>query len=283
MKLDLNDITFIIVTYQSENIVKNCLDSLPKDSKKIIVENSNNINLEKDLRTKYDNIEVILSTNVGMGAGNNIGLKACKTKYAYVLNPDTKLNKETMINLINTLNQVSDFTLASPLNDNQNIPNYKKADLEKNISENILSVESIDGFSMLFNLKKFPDKNFFDENFFLYLENDDLCLRVKQKNEFIYVVKNSLINHKGGIATTENLEYLRNWHWSWSKFYYSKKHKGYIYALMQGLPKYLSSMVKYFFYFIINKKYKSKTYYNRALGFYNAMIGKSSWYRPKID
>jgi len=283
MKLDLNDITFVIVTYQSENIVKNCLDSLPKDSKKIIVENSNNINLEKDLRTKYDNIEVILSTNVGMGAGNNIGLKACKTKYAYVLNPDTKLNKETMINLINTLNQVSDFTLASPLNDNQNIPNYKKADLEKNISENILSVESIDGFSMLFNLKKFPDKNFFDENFFLYLENDDLCLRVKQKNEFIYVVKNSLINHKGGIATTENLEYLRNWHWSWSKFYYSKKHKGYIYALMQGLPKYLSSMVKYFFYFIINKKYKSKTYYNRALGFYNAMIGKSSWYRPKID
>ena len=283
MKLDLNDITFVIVTYQSENIVKNCLDSLPKDSKKIIVENSNNINLEKDLRAKYDNIEVIFSKNVGMGAGNNIGLKACKTKYAYVLNPDTKLNKETMINLINTLNQVSDFTLASPLNDNQNIPNYKKADLEKNISENILSVESIDGFSMLFNLKKFPNKNFFDENFFLYLENDDLCLRVKQKNEFVYVIKNSLINHKGGIANSENLEYLRNWHWSWSKFYYSKKHKGYIYALMQGLPKYLSSMVKYFFYFIINKKYKSKTYYHRALGFYNAMIGKSSWYRPKID
>jgi len=283
MKLDLNDITFIIVTYQSENIIKNCLDSLPKVSKKIIVENSNNINLEKDLRAKYDNIEVILSKNVGMGAGNNIGLKACKTKYAYVLNPDTKLNKDTMKNLIDTLNQVSDFTLASPLNDNQNIPNYKKADLKKNISENILSVESIDGFSMLFNLKKFPDQNFFDENFFLYLENDDLCLRVKQKNEFVYVVKNSLINHIGGIATNENLEYLRNWHWSWSKFYYSKKHKGYIYALIQGLPKYLSSMVKYFFYFIINKKYKSKKYYNRALGFYNAMIGKSSWYRPKID
>ena len=197
MKLDLNDITFIIVTYQSENIVKNCLDSLPKDSKKIIVENSNNINLEKDLRAKYDNIEVAFSkNNVGMGAGNNIGLKACKTKYAYVLNPDTKFNKDTMKNLIDTLNQVTDFTLSSPVNDKPNIPNYKKVDLKQNISENILSVESIDGFSMLFNLEKFKDKNFFDENFFLYLENDDLCLRVKQKNEFIYIVKNSLINHK---------------------------------------------------------------------------------------
>ena len=54
MKLDLNNITFIIVTYQSENIIKNCLDSLPKVSKKIIVENSNSINLEKDLRANYD-------------------------------------------------------------------------------------------------------------------------------------------------------------------------------------------------------------------------------------
>jgi len=283
MKLDLNDITFIIVTYQSENIVNKCLDSLPKDSKKIIVENSNNINLEKDLGAKYDNIEVILSKNVGMGAGNNIGLKACKTTYAYILNPDTKFNKDTMNNLIGTLNQVSDFTLATPLNDNPKIPNYKKVDLKKSINENILSVESIDGFSMLFNLKKFSDKNFFDENFFLYLENDDLCLRVKQKNEFIYIVKNSLINHKGGIGADENLEYLRNWHWSWSKFYYNKKHKGYIYALIESLPKYLSSIVKFLFYFIINKKYKSKIYYNRVLGFYNAMIGKSSWYRPKID
>ena len=97
MKLDLNDITFIIVTYQSENIVKNCLDSLPKVSKKIIIENSNDINLEKDLRSKYDNIEVILSNNIGMGAGNNIGLKECKTNYAYVLNPDTKLKKDTLL------------------------------------------------------------------------------------------------------------------------------------------------------------------------------------------
>ena len=34
MKLNLDDITFIIVTYQSEHIIKNCLDSLPRDSKK---------------------------------------------------------------------------------------------------------------------------------------------------------------------------------------------------------------------------------------------------------
>merc|ERR1711991_205648 len=134
MNLNLQDITFIIVTYQSENIIHNCLESLPKVSKKIIVENSNNINLGKQLKAKYDNIEVINSKNIGMGAGNNIALKACKTNFAYVLNPDTKLNEDTMDKLIETLNDVSDFTLASPINDNENIPNYKKVEIKKDIN-----------------------------------------------------------------------------------------------------------------------------------------------------
>ena len=155
MKLNLDDITFIIVTYKGENIIQNCLNSLPKNSKKIIIENSNNINLEKDLKSKYDNIEVIISNNIGMGAGNNLGLKACKTNYAFVLNPDTKLHVNTLSKLIEALNHVSEFTLASPLNDNKNFPNYKKVIPSRNANSNILLVESIDGFSMLFNLQKF--------------------------------------------------------------------------------------------------------------------------------
>ena len=155
MKLNLEDITFIIVTYQSEDIIDDCLSSLPKVSKKIIVENSDNINLKNDLEAKYDNIEVINSKNIGMGAGNNIGLKFCKTNFAYILNPDTKLHENTMFNLLETINEVSDFTLASPINDDQNIPNYKQIKKSTNLNRNVLSVGSIDGFSMLVNLNKF--------------------------------------------------------------------------------------------------------------------------------
>ena len=192
MNLNLSDITFVIVTYKSESVIQDCLNTLPSDSKKIIIENSNNINFEKDLKLKYDNIEVILSENNGMGAGNNIGLKSCKTKFAYILNPDTKLNQDTIKNLIKGLNQISDFTIASPLNDDPNYPNYKKNN-SYNKDQNILSVDRIDGFSMLINLEKFRDNNFFDENFFLYLENDDLCLRVKKKKRK-YLYSSKLIN-----------------------------------------------------------------------------------------
>ncbi len=279
MKLNLNDITFIIVSYQSENIIKNCLDTLPKDSNKIIIENSHNINLKNDLKEKYDNIEVILSKNVGMGAGNNIGLKACKTTYAFVLNPDVKFYKDTMSNLIEGLNNLTDFTLASPLNDNPNIPNYKKIILDKNLNKNILSVESIDGFSILFNLKKFTHKNFFDENFFLYLENDDLCLRIKKKKESIYIISNSLINHKGGISNSDNLEYLRNWHWMWSKFYFNKKHNGFFIAILKIMLNFIPACFKYIFYSMIFNTYKKTIYKMRVSGAYNAIIGKKSNYR----
>ena len=277
MKLNLDDITFIIVTYQSEHIIKNCLDSLPRDSKKIIIENSNNINLKRDLESKYDNIEVILSQNIGMGAGNNIGLKLCKTSCAFVLNPDTKFRKDTIINFLETLNDVPNFALASPLNDDPKIPNYKK--IITKINDNTLSVDSIDGFSMLFNLKKFKDQNFFDENFFLYLENNDLCLRVKQKNENIYVVTNSLINHKGSISLSQKLEYLRNWHWMWSKFYFNKKHYGFFVAIKNIFLNFVSALIKYCFYLIIFKKKKRKIYEMRIKGIINATIGKKSWFR----
>ena len=277
MKLNLDDITFIIVTYQSEHIIKNCLDSLPKGSKKIIIENSSNINLYKELKAKYDNIEVIVSKNVGMGAGNNIGLKLCKTNFAFVLNPDIKFRKDTIVKFLDALNNAPDFTLASPLNDDPNIPNYKK--IITKINDNTLSVDSIDGFSMLFNLKKFKNQNFFDENFFLYLENNDLCLRVKQKNENIYVITNSLINHRGSISLNEKLEYLRNWHWMWSKFYFNRKHYGFFVAIKNIFLNFISALFKYFFYLILLKKTKRKIYEMRIKGIINATIGKKSWFR----
>ena len=278
MNLNLSDITFVIVTYKSESIIQDCLNTLPKDSKKIIVENSNNINFEKDLKLKYDNIEVILSENNGMGAGNNIGLKSCKTKFAYILNPDTKLNQDTIKNLIKGLNQISDFSIASPLNDDPNYPNYKKNN-SYNKDQNILSVDRIDGFSMLINLEKFSDNNFFDENFFLYLENDDLCLRVKNKNENIYIVKNSLINHIGGISKKQNLEYLRNWHWMWSKFYFNKKHYGFLNAITKISLNLSAACFKYLIYSFLLNSHKKKIYKMRLCGIFASIIGKKSSFR----
>ena len=134
-------------------------------------------------------------------------------------------------------------------------------------------------------LKSFENLNYFDENIFMYLENDDLCKRVTDNNENIYIVPKSKVSHLGGSAVKKKFDYQielsRNWHWIWSKFYFNKKHYGFLKALLDGLPSFLSSIVKIVFYFIINKK-KKDIYFCRASGFLSAVFGKKSYFRPKL-
>ena len=280
MNLNLENITFVIVTFKSEKVIYECINSLPKDSNKIVIENSKNIKLKEELENNYDNIEVIINENIGMGASNNIGIKRSKTKYAYIINPDVKFNNNTLENLFKATESISDFAIISPINSDSNYPNYKKSNDSKTIDENIISVDYVDGFSMLINKEKLQEENFFDENFFLYLENTDLCLRVKKNNQNIYIIKNSIINHLGESSiVSKDLEYLRNWHWMWSKFYFNKKYYGHINALSKVMLNLLSGMFKYVLYSILFNAHKKKIYLMRVCGLYNSIIGKKSWYR----
>ena len=146
---------------------------------------------------------------------------------------------------------------------------------------------------MLLNVKKinsienFRNFNFFDENIFLYLENDDFCKRLIENNENIYIVPNSKINHIGASSVDKKysfqIELSRNWHWIWSKFYFNKKHNGFIFAFFMGLPSFSSALIKSLIYFLIGSKNKSKIYRYRYLGFINAALGNKSNLRPKID
>ena len=181
MDLNLNNITFIIVTYKSHKVIFNCLNSLPRNSNKIIIENSKDMNLKKDLESKYDNIEVILNENIGMGASNNIGIIKSKTKYAYIINPDVTFKSDTFEKLIKSTEVINDFAILSPVNSNSNYPNFKNKITSKFDKEDIFEVDTVDGFSMLLNKEKFHNEDLFDENIFLYLENDDLCLRTKKR------------------------------------------------------------------------------------------------------
>ena len=283
MEINLNNITFIIVSFKSEKIIDDCLKSLPKNSKIIVIENSNNYNLKKSLELKYDNIEVLISENNGMGASNNLGISKSETKFAYVLNPDVKFKKDTFENLIAAAIKITDFAILTPINSDIKFPNFKILKQNKNINDSIISVDSIDGFSMLINKEKFINQKFFDENIFLYLENDDLCKRVKKNGQKIFVIKNSIIDHKGSssssIKNDPEFEYLRNWHWMWSKYYYNKKHYGMLIALIKIFFNLVSAIFKYVFYSLTLNNYKKNIFKMRISGIINSILGNKSKYR----
>ena len=285
MTLSLNNLTFIIVTFKSDHIINECIESLPKDSNIIIIENSNNPELKKKLEAKYSKINVIVQENSGMGSANNKGIKLCKTDYAFIINPDVKFYENTMQELISLSSRHSNYSILAPISDKTQYPNYKiKEKKIRNDDPDFLDVDSVDGYAMLINKNKFNDNVFFDENFFLYLENDDLCLKKKKENNKIYVAKKAKIHHLGGkshsIVHNKEIEFSRNWHWMWSKFYFNKKHYGYLKALIISFPTLITSMIKFFYYFATHNKFKKKIYIMRFLGLFNSMIGRKSWYRP---
>ena len=94
------------------------------------------------------------------------------------------------------------------------------------------------------------------------------------------------INHKGNSSIDEKykdeIEVNRNWHLMWSTFYFYKKHFGKIKAYVKILPKMISAFLKFIFFSLINNKKKRDIYFARFNGSLNSIIGKKSWFRPKI-
>ena len=92
MLISRQNLSIVIVTFRSDMIIHECIRSIDKDIKIIIVENSNNTQFKEELETKYNNVSCILSSdNLGMGAGNNIGIKNAETDFVLILNPDVIL------------------------------------------------------------------------------------------------------------------------------------------------------------------------------------------------
>ena len=75
--------------------------------------------------------------------------------------------------------------------------------MNKNSYDLPFRVNFVDGFAMLLNKKKFKGDDYFDENFFMYLENNDLCKRVFSKGGSIFIVPKSKINHLAAKAVNE--------------------------------------------------------------------------------
>ena len=293
MPISRQNLSVIIVTFKSDHIIEQCISSIDKEIEIILIDNSNNSEFKKDIENKYANVRCILSKkNIGMGAGNNIGIKNTNKDFTLILNPDVILEKDAINQIIYASKSIESFSIISPILDNINFPNYK-LDKKKNQKFDPIQpfkVKSVDGYSMLLNLKKLKQVfnfEFFDENFFLYLENDDFCKRIQSINENIFIVPKSKIYHLGGQAVDpkyqKEIELVRNWHWMWSKFYYNNKHYGYLNATIKILKNLISAIFKSFFYSITFNSHKSKIYKMRLSGLINSMIGKKSFLRPKLD
>jgi len=275
--MTFNQITIVITSYKSNEKIVKCLKSINNQCNTIIVENSKNRSFKENIEKNFTNTQCIIAgENLGYAKGNNLGLSKVKTQYALILNPDAELENNTLNNFFNTANKIKNFAIIGPAIQD-----------EKNINDNVkelTEVASVKGFAMFLNMEEFNSIGFFDDNFFIYLEEIDLCKRLKKENKKIFIDPNIIVHHQGGSSHEERynfeMELSRNWHWMWSIFYFTKKHKGFFYALLYVSDKLISGIIKYLFFSLTLQNSKKLIYKHRISGLFNSITGKPSSHRP---
>ena len=276
-------LTVVIPSYKSRNKIISHISKLSKKLNIIVIENSEDINLKKKLSKKFKNTKVYLKKNIGYGRAINFAAKKINTKYFFVMNPDTTIYKQTLKNLVNAAEKIKLFGMISPEHMSK-----KRSNLT---SDNTIEKSTLTGGAMLFNTKIFKKIKGFDENIFLYYEDNDYFTKCNKLNLKLYLIKNSFHYHKkkdSSSATFRTIEekyyakLIAGWHGQWSKFYYIKKYHGFLYSLVKCLPNLIVNIIQFLINLIINYK-KAKYIYFKIEGLLSSIIGLPSFKRSKYD
>ena len=244
------DISIIIVNYNVRDLLDNCISSIykaagEKHKIEIFVVDNNSIDKSADLiKKKYPGVIVIENEkNIGFSKANNIAIKKAAGKYILILNPDTVLEESTFDKMISFVNQhsgvgavtskliltngkldsacrrsfpVPSVAIPRMLGLSKLFPKSKafgKYNLTYLDDDKTYEVDAICG-AFMFIPKTVLDKvGYFDEDYFMYGEDLDLCYRINKAGyKIFYYPEVTTIHFKGESTKKTNLSYVNNFY-----------------------------------------------------------------------
>ncbi|WYM03650.2 MAG: glycosyltransferase family 2 protein [Gloeotrichia echinulata CP02] len=249
-----NSVSIILVNYNGIDILPNCLNSIEKfihtpNYEIIVVDNASTDGSPELVAEKYPHISLIReSENRGFGAGNNAGAKVAKGEFLFLLNTDTILTNNILPHLIELISTNSNIGVIGPklLFPDESFQisfspeigikgEFKARKLHKHADNNnlhlieqdfqdIKEVDIVVGAAFFIRANLFNLLGGFDEKFFMYFEESDLCQRVRNQGyKILYTPHVSLIHIRGHsvkkISNKMAVEYRR------SQIYYYHKHR----------------------------------------------------------
>ena len=174
------EIEILTITYKSDHIIEKCLSNIDQNFKITVVENSNNKEFQRKIEKRKNTKCILTNSNLGFGSAFNIGAKQINSKYIFHLNPDVSINSDVIFKMYGIANNINDLGILS-CKETDKITGFFDQN-EYNFEE----VDHVKGFVMLVNNFNCKVSEYFDENFFLYLEEIDLCKRLKKlKKKFV--------------------------------------------------------------------------------------------------
>lgn len=211
MRSKLSDTSVIVVTYNHEYFIKTCLNSLMTNIglEIIIVDNCSSDSTVKTIK-KFPSVKLIKNeSNMGYGNGVNIGIKHSTRKYIVVLNPDVKVEKNSIEELISPLkNRKETITVpktlvydGSKINTCGNIEHFTGLTFTFGLGEDKAAfnkpmyIAGLSGVCFAIKRELYLEIGGFDECFFLYMEDADLSWNICSRGLKILYVPSSIIYH----------------------------------------------------------------------------------------
>ena len=306
MNNDISNCTIVITTFYSGDKLEKCLKNIPEKFKKLIIDNGGEFEKKKYFENKFSNLIYYVSkVNLGVPASYSLANKMVDTRFMFNTQPDVIVKSNCVENLLKKVKQYPKFAILSPtifhngkylLEGDYRVLKIKGKKFIKNEKNKFdiyynkppqgdLSVDAVTGTAMLIDREKIREINDWDNKIFNYFEDMDLCLRLRFKGYEIIKIREAEVDHdpftSHDISFEKDLDFSRNWHYSWSSYYFLKKHTNMIDSLNHGIKILLTSSFKFIFYSLFNKR-KSRTHFAKAYGMLFSILNINSNYRPNI-
>ena len=265
--MDKPDISIIIVNWKVKDLLQKCIDSIltyhnDYQVEIFVVDNDSQDGSSEMIKNDYSQVNLIaLSKNIGFGAANNIAIKQAKADYIFLLNPDTEITKDFLVNIFKYTKENPEIGIIGPkiinddgsqqhsirrfpdlfsqilvllklksiLVDNKFLNKYLFVDFDYN-KEQI--VDQIMGAAMFIRKSVFDKIGIFDKKFFIWFEEVDLCKRAKQANISIKYFPGATILHHGGQSFSKSSIFKKQMIFNKSLLYYFFKHKPFVQTLL---------------------------------------------------
>ncbi len=277
------DVSIIIVSYNTRELTKQCLESVLKktegiDFEIIVVDNNSQDSSGQMLKKEFPNVKLIESEkNLGFGKANNLGIDAAIGRNIFLLNPDTILINNAIKILSDYLDKNENIGICGGnLYDEEMNPSYSfdkipsllqeinillgnPNKLNKNRNFNFtfkpMEVGYITGADMMIKKSLLDKIGYFDPDFFMYYEETELTWRIKKSGYKIINIPNAKIIHLEGKSFNCNLDKIKRILTS-RKLFFKKTH-GNLYRLIADCIFHLTAISRITVFYILGNKEKN--------------------------
>jgi N-acetylglucosaminyl-diphospho-decaprenol L-rhamnosyltransferase len=233
-----NKVTGVVVTCQSENVVGACVEALCRQVGEVIVIDNASTDRTLDRAAALGATLIRNENNEGYGRANNRAiLAAVSAEWCLITNPDVTVDPGCVDELLAATARHPSATIIVPrlIEPDGRVFFRSQSALSRaapsgpkmeNCPDAEQSISFASGACMLVHRQRFLNLGGFDDQIFLFYEDDDLCLRVRRAGQEVVFAHAALAHHHKGTSSTpaRGAIYRRRFHLAWSRIYICRKH-----------------------------------------------------------